>query len=104
MRLVFATHCAWRAIYCKTATGFQFFHIGIDPNDAVHPALFGAINVRSRNWEPGQRSLFYKSWRIRLPVVRWASWYRRPSWFWKRAYRLSSTFWHRFDGRRKYYT
>ncbi len=98
MKIQFAKMCAWRAIYFKTAAGYQFFHIGVDPNDGVKPALFGRITIRSWNWKPGDK-FFRFGWRIPLPTILWASWYRRPSWFWQNAYHVSKKFWHRVDGR-----
>ncbi len=99
MKIQFSEKCAWRATYLKTATGFQFFHFGVDPHDGVKPKFFGALTIRKPGWKPGDRAIVHWHWRIALPWVAWGSTYRKPRWLWLPLYQVVRRFWHNVDGR-----
>lgn len=88
-RVAFAERCAWRAVYLRTRSGWQYFHMGVDPrNGPERVDFFGGVAIKV----PGPRRFIGFRWRF--PLL-WASWGRSPRWWW----RLVSTVTHRLDGR-----
>ena len=88
-RIVFAEQCAWRALYVYSATGPQWFRIGVDPMNGVKPQCFGMVRIGSRQF----------TWRFVLPYVAWKSTSRFPKGLWTRMYRVSQRFWFKVDNR-----
>ena len=115
--LTFASKCAWRGIYLGLADPrgndpeawprrgtIQLARLTVDPHDGVTPELSGAFPIGIRRTCSGSVRPRLFEFRVRLPVVRWAtartpSNWRRPAWAWRVTYQISSRFWHRVDGR-----
>lgn len=113
-----ARKCAWRGIYLGLADprgndpkdwpfrgAIQLARLVVDPHDGVTPTLSGAFPIWIRRTCSGDLRPRLFEFRVRLPVVRWATarptgaaW-RKPAWAWQVAYRMSSRFWHLVDGR-----